>query len=203
MSDTDSTQDNTQDEPNSTTKGRVRRISKKEQNTETNNTANNNLTNDVDDTDTDDTDTDDTDTNEPEGVASTTTTETANDETDETLQAHAEHVATGILEGVLAQSGIVNTVKDTDNLSAKKLLSRRDLAAARARQMRLNMAREFMQAGKLLNARQRLFDILDSAPNSPEADAAIELLLELAAHYESLGQTRWALDLYDDIARYD
>jgi len=199
MSDTDTAQDtaqdSTQDEPNSTTKGRVRRISKKEKTPET---TTNDTTHAVNETATKDTNTNggkDTDTNESES--------TVGPMDDDTLQAHAEQVATGILDGVLGQSGIVNNIREADNPTAKKSIGRRDLAAARARQMRLNMAREFMKAGKLLSAKQRLLDILHSAPNSSEADAAIELLLELAAHYESLGRTRWALDLYDDIARYD
>lgn len=180
MSDTD----DAQEEPNGTTKGRVRRISEKKQDAETtHNTATDNVTNRVDDTDT----------NESESAVDTMH--------DETLQAHVEQVATGILDGVLGQSGIVNAAKN--NPPAQQPLSRGELAAARARQMRLNMAREFMKTGKLLSAKQRLVDILDSAPHSAEADVAIELLLELAAHYESLGQSRWALDLYDDIARYD
>lgn len=122
------------------------------------------------------------------------------------LQARVEHVATDILASVLSQAGVTDTATNhadtASNHTVHNALSRREVAAAKARQMRLKAARAFLSEGKLTNAKQRLFDILDSAPESPEADTAAELLLGLAAHYENIGQIRWALDLYDDLARY-
>ena len=199
MSDTDNTSDtgnidntgNTQNEADTGKKGRVRRVSKKQQNTETT----------------------DSNATEARGVAEAAgasqtpapkDTDNAGDEA--VLPARVDQVATDILGTVLAQTGVTDAVRDTeavrDTSATTKPVNRRELAAAKARQMRLNSAREFLQTGKLINAKQRLFDILNSAPNSPEADTATDMLLELAAHYETIGQSRWALDLYDDIARY-
>lgn len=132
--------------------------------------------------------------------------DTPETDTETVLQARFGQVATDILGSVLSQAGVTDTATNhadtASNHTVHNALSRREVAAAKARQMRLNAARAFLSEGKLTNAKQRLFDILDSAPESPEADTAAELLLGLAAHYENIGQTRWALDLYDDLARY-
>lgn len=192
------TQDDTPQEdntPQNGKKGRVRRVSKKQQDTELtdNETADNGMANSATESVAEASDTD-----------NTSVDKTSVDET--VLHARVEQVATGILDSVLGQTGMVasnaSSTNSTEAGANQKPVNRRELAAIKARQMRLNSARAFLQTGKLINAKQRLFDILESAPDSTEADMALEMLLELAAHYETIGQSRWALDLYDDIARY-
>jgi len=215
-SDTDNS-DNTTDSNSantagSTKKGRVRRVSKKQQPSESNTdndtgnheagsheTGNHETGSNAVDTHAVNTEADDAQTGD--------TANTHQVADGDVLQARVERVATGILDSVLGQTGVTDTASMTEpavhaSNTNPKPINRRELAAAKARQMRLNSAREFLRTGKLINAKQRLFDILESAPDSTEADTALELLLELAAHYETIGQTRWALDLYDDIARY-
>lgn len=193
MTDSDDKQEDNSQEDNSQEngkKGRVRRVSKKQQDAE--------LT-DAELTDNETVDSATDKVNEASDADQPSVDETV-------LQARVEQVATGILDSVLGQTGAVasNTTPaaNAEASTNPKPVNRREIAAAKARQMRLNSARAFLQTGKLINAKQRLFDILDSAPDSAEADMALEMLLELAAHYETIGQSRWALDLYDDIARY-
>ncbi|MEM7735787.1 MAG: hypothetical protein AAF267_08340 [Deinococcota bacterium] len=119
----------------------------------------------------------------------------------ETVAAMATNLVEDMIDDVV--DTVAGRTAEPAQQPAPQPLNRRQLAATKARQMRLTTAKDWLNQGKLTNAKQRLFEILASAPNSAESAEAEELILDLAARYEASGKSRLALELYDKLARYD
>jgi hypothetical protein len=150
-------------------------------------------------------------------LVDTSTNIAADQDTQDTHQANATaSEESAVVPAAMAQALTANLIEDviedvadatTTPAHAPDVspapINRREFAAARARRMRLTSAKDWLAQGKLNSGKQRLFELMASAPSSPEAAEAETLLLELAARYEASGKSRLALQLYDELARYD
>ncbi|MEM6429156.1 MAG: hypothetical protein AAF708_07935 [Deinococcota bacterium] len=172
----------------SSKKGRVRRVRKKQTPSDAADAVN------VDVTDTGASDDDASSGNEAD--VRETISEVASEPTSNLVEDMIEHVVDNVVDSVAAKAR-------QQSSQGLKGLNRRELAAAKARQMRLKSAQAWLNQGKPSSAKQSLFELIASAPSSAEAAEAETLLLELAARYEANGKSRLALELYDELARYD
>lgn len=72
---------------------------------------------------------------------------------------------------------------------------------AKIRSLRLKVALENFYAAKYATATEQLLELYLERPMTPEGSQAASLLSDLAAHYETSGKSRLALELLEKLSK--